>query len=94
MNSVCQLFPFLSFGGCKGIPSGKITKIISIGESYQCNLNSSIKQYYFDCQDDGTTDLISLFDPICSLIEETRLQSENIYVHCAYGQSRSPTFII
>ena len=63
----------------------------------ECNntkLPMDIEEYHLDVKDSENFDIIEYFDEANDFINKCRLDGGKILVHCKFGISRSPTFII
>ena len=73
----------------------KINYVLNCAQ--ECNntkLPPDIKEYHLNVRDVEDFNIIEYFEEANDFINKCRLSGGNILVHCKFGISRSPTFII
>lgn len=98
-NNYTMIFDWLYIGGfCAEIPDElNITAILSIGEKFHGKINYSkiIMDKYINMIDDSTVqNLQDIYTNSNIFLKECYSKKLNVYLHCAYGQSRSPSILI
>ena len=72
-----------------------ITNILNVAS--ECNnkkLPENINEFHLKIKDSSDYQVINYFDEANEYIEKCREKGSNLLVHCKYGVSRSPTFIL
>ncbi len=96
MEAKSQITDFIHLGRSDADVPGDINHIISIGEEYEysAKLHGVVIHRYLDIEDSSSQNIIKYLSIITGLIEKIRLDGQYIYIHCRYGMSRSPIFVI
>ena len=65
--------------------------ICATRKAYQ---KAQISHIYIDKLDQPQEDLVSMFEPVCDMIEGRLTKDKAVLVHCTLGRSRSATVVI
>lgn len=76
------------------IKKHNFTHILSLYDKIPDYNTDNIKLKHINLIDSGHQNIRDYFDECANFIHESLLQGGNVYVHCKYGISRSPTFVI
>ena len=82
---------FLYVGGDYAVLPAGTTDVVSIGPNYGRKVDPAIHQHHFELEDDTRENILSIVDDAVDLIENIRRRNGRVYLHCAVGQSRSPS---
>ena len=71
-----------------------IKKIVVAGAELAPHYPNQFAYLHLQVKDSLKEDLSLHFDRVCDFIDEGILNDEGVFVHCAFGVSRSPTLVI
>ena len=86
---------FTNARDAEDLKRNNITNIINV--ALECNnkkLPENINEFHIKIKDSFDFQIFNYFDKVNEYIEKCRKEGGNILVHCKYGVSRSPSFII
>jgi len=98
-NEITEVIPNKLYLGCQLRASNDdelmmlgITHILSVTNSI--NPIKGIKHKHFVMSDFGKSELNTILDKVYPFMESAQRSQNKLYVHCTFGQNRSPTVII
>ncbi len=96
MEAKSQITDFIHLGRSDANIPRDINNIISIGEEYEYSskLHGVMVHKFLNIEDSSSQNIIKYLSIITELIEKVRLDGQYVYIHCRYGMSRSPIFVI
>jgi protein-tyrosine phosphatase len=71
-----------------------IRRIVVAGGELTSHFPNQFEYLHLQVKDSLKEDISLHFTKVCDFIEEGVLNDEGVFVHCAYGISRSPTLVI
>lgn len=71
-----------------------VTRVIVAGKELAPQFQNHFIHLHLPIRDNPEEDIRSYFDQCCEFIDEAICQEQAVYVHCAYGVSRSSSIVI
>jgi len=98
-NEITEVIPGKLYLGCE-MRASKDDELLSLGITHILSVTNSIfpiegiEHEHFVMSDFGKTELNTVVDKVYPFMESAQQSWNKLYVHCTFGQNRSPTIII